>query len=140
MTRNEILQELMQAKTGFQAEWLREELIEFDEAVEEAKKIAAIKETDFHGNFVSMDTVEQEQIINPAHYKIIPAGNYPEGIEYMDLMTYILKHHKGVAAHLLGQIFKYGTRLGKKDDKLQDAKKIQWYADYLVKVIEQENE
>jgi hypothetical protein len=55
-------------------------------------------------------------------------------------MTYILAHHNGVQSHLLGQILKYSIRIGKKDDKLQDAKKIQWYANYLVKVIEQENE
>jgi hypothetical protein len=54
-------------------------------------------------------------------------------------MTYILSHHKGVQAHLLGQILKYSIRLGKKDAKLQDAQKIQWYSNYLVKIIEQEH-
>jgi hypothetical protein len=57
----------------------------------------------------------------------------------MDLMTYILAHHNGVESHLLGQILKYSIRIGKKDDKLQDAKKIQWYANYLVTIIEQED-
>jgi hypothetical protein len=54
----------------------------------------------------------------------------------MDLMEYILSHHKGVESHLLGQIFKYACRLGKKDAKLQDARKIEWYASRLVEVIE----
>ena len=98
------------------------------------------KEPVFHGKFTDMDDDEQDQVINPAHYKVIPPGNYPDGLEYMDLMSYILSHHTGVTSHILGQVFKYSTRLGKKDAKLQDAKKIQWYANYLVKVIEQENE
>lgn len=141
MERKEILEELMQAKTSFHADYLLEELIALDKGMDKAiKERGKVKDTNFHGDFNSMDEMAQEQIINPAHYKIIPSGNYPDGIEYMDMMTYILAHHTGVTSHLLGQIFKYGTRLGKKDDKLQDAKKIQWYANYLVKVIEQENE
>ena len=94
---------------------------------------------DFHGNFESMSSDDQDQIINPQHYKMIPKEAYnrfPEGLEYMDLMEYILSHHKGVESHLLGQIFKYACRLGKKDAKLQDARKIEWYASRLVEVIE----
>ena len=97
------------------------------------------KDLDFHGKFEEMDSWTQEQIINPKHYKMIPKEAYarhPEGLEYMDLMEYILEHHDGVESHLLGQIFKYACRLGKKDSKLQDAKKIAWYANRLVTVIE----
>jgi hypothetical protein len=93
----------------------------------------------FHGNFEEMSQDEQDRIINPKHYKMIPKEAYerfPEGLEYMDLMEYILSHHKGVESHLLGQIFKYACRLGKKDAKLQDARKIEWYARRLVEVIE----
>lgn len=101
-----------------------------------------IKESlDFHGNFERMSSEEQDQIINPKHYKMIPKEAYaanPEGLEYMDLMEYILAHHNGVESHLLGQVFKYACRLGKKDAKLQDAKKIAWYANRLVEVIENE--
>jgi hypothetical protein len=96
----------------------------------------------FHGKFENMSNDEQDQIINPKHYKMIPPEAYkrfPEGLEYMHLMEYILKHHSGVESHLLGQVFKYACRLGKKDSKLQDAKKIAWYADRLVKVIENDN-
>jgi hypothetical protein len=94
---------------------------------------------DFHGNFEEMSQDEQDQIINPKHYKMIPKEAYnkfPDGLEYMDLMEYILSHHKGVESHLLGQVFKYACRLGKKDSKLQDARKIEWYARRLVEVIE----
>ena len=135
MTKDEIKEQLLFAKTSFETQHLLEELRNLENNQETSKKT-----TEFHGDFKAMDDREQDTIINPAHYKVIPAGTYPNGLEYMDLMTYILAHHKGVESHLLGQILKYSIRIGKKDDKLQDAKKIQWYANYLVNVIEQENE
>ena len=105
-----------------------------------SKEIKAnLKDIDFHGKFEDMSCQEQNDIINPKHYRMIPKEAYdrfPEGLEYMDLMEYILKDHKGVESHLLGQIFKYACRLGKKDAKLQDARKIEWYASRLVEVIE----
>lgn len=94
---------------------------------------------DFHGKFHLLSKEDQDKIINPKHYKIVPKEAYsefPDGLEYMDIMEYALEHHSGVEAHLLGQIFKYSFRIGKKDAKLQDAKKIKWYADRLVEVIE----
>ena len=96
---------------------------------------------DFHGKFEDMSEESRDEIINPKHYEVVPPEAYtkhPDGLEYMDIMQYLLAHHSGVQAHLLGQIFKYAIRLGKKDAKLQDAKKIQWYANYLVDVIEEE--
>jgi len=104
---------------------------------QEVKKVKA-SEVDFHGDFGDMNDEQQDAIINPAHYKMIPPEAYekfPEGLEYMDLMEYILAHHTGVEAHALGQIFRYACRLGKKDADLQDAKKIEWYAKYLVNTI-----
>ena len=86
-----------------------------------------------------LDRQEQDAIINPSHYKMIPPEaykKYPEGLEYMDLMEYILSHHKGIEGHLLGQIFKYACRLGRKDAMGQDAQKIKWYATRLAKVID----
>jgi hypothetical protein len=64
-------------------------------------------------------------------------AKYPYGMEYIDLMAYLLEGHTGVQAHLLGQIYKYSMRLGKKDNTLQDARKIEWYASRLVSEIEQ---
>ena len=87
----------------------------------------------------NMKNAEKDAIINPKHYKMIPPEAYekhPDGLEYMDLMEYILAHHNGVQGHLLGQIFKYACRLGRKDSIGQDAKKIEWYANRLVKVID----
>jgi len=138
MTRDKILEQLKQAKTSFETKFLLDELSDFDkENIKEFKDKQ--KDPVFHGEFTNMDNDEQDQIINPAHYKVIPSGSYPDGLEYMDLMTYILSHHNGVESHLLGQILKYAIRIGKKDDKLQDARKIEWYASYLVKVIKDES-
>jgi hypothetical protein len=98
---------------------------------------------DFHGDFSAMDKWTQEQIINPKHYKIVPAEAYskhPEGLEYMDVMEYALSHLSGVEAHTMGHVFKYAFRIGKKDAKLQDAKKIAWYANRMVEILESPEE
>jgi hypothetical protein len=95
-------------------------------------------DVDFHGDFDKMTAEQQDAIINPKHYKMLPAeaiAKHPDGMEYIDLMAFLLEGHEGVQAHLLGQIYKYSMRLGKKDNKLQDAKKIEWYAARLVKEI-----
>jgi len=92
--------------------------------------------TDFHGEYEVMTDEEKDLIVNPKHYKIIPPGNYPDGLEYMDICDYALSHLTGVQAHLVGQILKYSLRIGKKDSTLQDASKIQWYANYLVNNLE----
>ena len=97
---------------------------------------------DFHGEFSEMDKWTQEQIINPKHYKIIPKEAYkehPEGLEYMDIMEYALAHLSGVESHTMGHVFKYSFRVGKKDAKLQDAKKIAWYANRMVEILEKGN-
>ena len=64
--------------------------------------------------------------INPTHYKGVAAGK-----QYIELMQELLEGYSGVEAHLLGQIYKYSMRLGKKDSKEQDAAKISWYAQCL---------
>jgi len=97
--------------------------------------------TNFHGDFDKMTEAQQDAIINPKHYKLLSAETmkaHPDGMEYIDLMAYLLEGHTSVQAHLLGQIYKYSMRLGKKDNKLQDAKKIEWYANRLAKEIEKE--
>ena len=97
--------------------------------------------TNFHGDFDKMTEAQQDAIINPKHYKMLSPevmSKHPDGMEYIDLMAYLLEGHTGVQSHLLGQIYKYSMRLGKKDNKLQDAKKIEWYASRLAKEIEDE--
>ena len=129
---------------GYSAYLEREAEAEYQALIEEsnytvAEKCEKKKAIDFHGNFGGLDKSDQDEIINPKHYKMIPKEAYdrfPEGLEYMDLMEYILDSHSGVNSHLLGQIFKYACRLGKKDADLQDARKIEWYASRLVKSLE----
>jgi hypothetical protein len=70
------------------------------------------------------DRVVESDVISPSHYKeIVP------GYEYMDMMMYMLPDPK---SHLLGQIYKYLMRCGKKDEELQELKKAQWYLNYLI--------
>jgi len=144
MNRANIVQRLTHARTETEKMDVMDELITYDrEKGRELMRLNPEEEretTDFHGEFKDMNERIKDSIINPAHYKVIPAGNYPEGLEYMDLMNYILDHHKGIEAHLVGQILKYSIRLGKKDAKQQDALKIQWYANYLVEVIKKQDE
>lgn len=97
---------------------------------------------DFHGIFEALTEEQKDKIINPKHYEIIPPSAYkdhPDGLEYMDIMRHSLAHLTGVEAHVVGQIFKYLFRLGKKDSKLQDANKIAWYSARLVEEIEWQN-
>jgi hypothetical protein len=70
--------------------------------------------------------MEVKDHINPEHYKEIAAGK-----QYIELMEELLEGFKGIEAHLLGQIYKYAMRLGKKDPKEKDSAKISWYAQCL---------
>ena len=60
--------------------------------------------------------------VNPAHYKGI-VGNY----QYIECMEFILGFD-GLKAHLIGQIYKYMMRLGKKDSEQQELGKVIWYS------------
>lgn len=60
--------------------------------------------------------------INPSHYKGI-VGNY----QYIECMEFILGY-EGLKAHLLGQIYKYMMRMGKKDSEQQELGKVIWYS------------
>lgn len=70
---------------------------------------------------------KKKDAINPAHYQAVACGK-----QYMELMEEMLEGFEGVEAHLVGQVYKYMMRLGKKDAKEQDAKKAAWYAQALV--------
>ena len=60
--------------------------------------------------------------INPSHYQGI-VGNY----QYIECMEFILGFD-GLKAHLIGQIYKYMMRLGKKDSEQQELGKVIWYS------------
>ena len=76
--------------------------------------------------------MEKNNAISPKHYKeIVP------GYEYMDMMVYMLDDFDGAEAHLMGQIYKYLMRYGKKDSKVQELEKVQWYLTYLIKHLQE---
>ena len=97
------------------------------------ERLDLLDEVDFHGDFDGMTEAEKDAIINPKHYKIVPPGDYPEGVEYTGLCRLIMedKPLTGFQCHILGQVIKYTCRLGAKDAAAQDAKKLAWYAQYL---------
>lgn len=113
----------------------------YNNVSEEGKVMSQDNPVEFHGNFKDFTDDQKDAVINPKHYKIIPKeayAEYPDGMEYMDIMRYALARHKGVVAHALGHVFKYAFRLGGKDDELQDATKISWYANHLKTILSKE--
>jgi len=65
--------------------------------------------------------------VSPKHYKeIVP------GFQYMQMMDHMLADFQGCEAHLMGQIYKYLMRYGKKDAKSQELGKVFWYLCYLM--------
>jgi hypothetical protein len=54
------------------------------------------------------------------------------GMQYMEMMQYMLANFTGVEAHLMGQIYKYLMRCGKKDATLQELTKVHWYLEFLI--------
>jgi hypothetical protein len=65
--------------------------------------------------------------VSPKHYKdVVP------GLQYMQMMKYMLDGFEGDEAHLMGQIYKYLMRYGKKDAKNQELGKVYWYLCYLM--------
>jgi len=68
------------------------------------------------------------EAVSGSHYNdVVP------GWQYMEMMEHMLADKKGVEAHLLGQIYKYLFRTGKKDDVEQEYRKARWYINCLVK-------
>jgi len=71
------------------------------------------------------EEIDKENAINPSHYKdIVP------GMQYMEMMVHMLPD---VESHLLGQVYKYLMRCGKKDSEIQELEKANWYLTALIK-------
>jgi len=75
---------------------------------------------------------EEEDAITKAvsgsHYNdVVP------GFQYMQMMQYMLEGMEGVESHLLGQVYKYLMRSGRKDDIEQEYRKARWYLNCLIK-------
>ena len=75
-----------------------------------------------------MMTDDISKAVSGSHYNdVVP------GFQYMQMMQYMLDGKDGVEAHLLGQVYKYLMRSGKKDDVEQEYRKARWYLNCLVK-------
>lgn len=101
--------------------------------------IANKKEEDFFDAYMNKygtikhivvdNSADKKDAINPPHYKNVAAGK-----QYMELMVDMLPD---VGSHLLGQVYKYLMRCGKKDSEVQELKKAQWYLTALIKYKEE---
>ncbi len=87
-----------------------------------AKQYNKDVEEDYYKGFNGMSTEDINNAINPAHYQGI-VGNY----QYIECMEFILGKD-GLRSHLIGQIYKYMMRLGKKDSEKQELGKVIWYS------------
>jgi hypothetical protein len=77
------------------------------------------------------EETEVDHYVAGKHYNdVVP------GMQYMEMMQYMLADKTGVEAHLFGQIYKYLMRAGKKDNYEQDLRKANWYTTCLVKFIQ----
>ena len=76
---------------------------------------------------ITADMVE-DKVNSPNHYT---SG----GIESIDYMKAKLTH-EGFCGFLQGNVLKYISRAGKKDDTVADFKKAQWYLNRLLKELE----
>ncbi len=72
--------------------------------------------------------VKKDMVNHPDHYT---QGN----IECIDAMESALTREEFIG-FLKGQILKYNWRLGLKGDPVEDAKKIQWYNNRLIRTLE----
>lgn len=74
---------------------------------------------------------ENDNVNHPKHYT-----ETLNGIEVIDAIEASMQNKDEWVGFLKGQVIKYLARLGQKDDKLQDAKKAQWYMNRLVTFLE----
>jgi hypothetical protein len=82
-------------------------------------------------SFKILTTPMTKDQINPDHYQGIVAQ-----YQYIECMEFILGT-QGLKKHLLGQIYKYLMRMGKKDNELQEVRKVVWYTRCL-EILERE--
>ena len=68
---------------------------------------------------------EKDMVTKPSHYRSL------SGRDTIDAMVELAASHEEFRGFLKHNIIKYLIRLGKKDDAVQDAQKIVWYAMFL---------
>jgi len=105
---------------GREESWYKQiPLKENMQTVEATKELVKESPTEFKQNY--------NVVGKASHYQdIIP------GMQYQDVMCYLLKDKDPVEASLLTQVYKYLMRSGKKDSVAQEYKKALWYFRYLV--------
>ena len=88
---------------------------------------------DKNKSFNEMSQEEKDAIIKPKHH----TQALPNGIEFMDYMKHWLPRFKDpVYAGGLMQTMKYLTRLGLKDNDLQELHKARWYLNWTINYLE----
>jgi len=111
---------------------IEQRIINSLEKMKEQEKSEQVESEMHPSDFSALDVEQRQAIINPKHYQMIPAGTYPNGIQYMGLVALLmLKKDKldRYEAHIYSQVLKYLLRLGEKDTVRQDLKKVIWYAE-----------
>ena len=94
-----------------------------EEVARSAKKAQAEAEEMFDK---AVDDISKA--VSGSHYNdVVP------GYQYMEMMQHMLDGKEGVESHLLGQVYKYLMRAGKKDHVEQEYRKARWYLNCLVK-------
>jgi len=91
-----------------------------------SKKRKAKKEIRLIRRPAPADTPASDPVNHPAHYKV-------GGIETIDFIKAKLTPDE-FRGYLLGNVLKYASRAGHKDNALQDAGKMAWYANKLAEV------
>lgn len=83
---------------------------------------------DEEGECLLLKNIEKDPI-NPSHYRV---NGIPEAIEIMSKLMEKAQYE----GFLWGNIVKYAYRYGRKGDKAETAKKIEWYAHALGELLE----
>jgi hypothetical protein len=108
-------EELQATREGLEraAAWQPKTKLETDFFDEYAIKHSTLGGYVAHKNYNCTEQ-KKDDAINPSHYKdVVP------GYQYAEMMVYMLANQSGVNSHLLGQVYKYLMRNGKKDEEVQ---------------------
>ena len=79
-------------------------------------------------------TNKKEMVSHPDHYQ---SG---KGLEVIDVIEAFTEDLSGVEAFDTGNIIKYVCRWNKKENPIQDLKKVVWYTQHLITHLENKGE
>jgi len=101
---------------------------------EAAKRLRGVTRSDLEN--ITEAVMEDTNAPADSISKAVSGSHYNDvvpGYQYMEMMQHMLDGKEGVESHLLGQVYKYLMRAGKKDDVEQEYRKARWYLNCLVK-------